>query len=286
MSVGILTAPRRRTDTGAAAVLGAAVIALYVPVLRELFALWLHGTYYSYGFLVPIFSAYLVWDALTNDAGGNGEVAISQLDSGGLVLMAAGLALLGLGTAAGSLTLRALSLPVVLMGAAVATLGPVEARRLAFAIGFLVFMTPLPDGVVPAVSPPLQRLAAVVAEHALRALGISVVRDDLFLMLPSVTLHVTEACNGLRFLLAMLVVGAAFAGMTQDRPMRRAVIVAAAVVIAVVANFARVSGTGVMAEVWGASAAIGLPHIVWGKIVYVAALVPFVALVVIMRRRA
>lgn len=286
MSVGTLTAPRRRTDTGAAAVLGAAVIALYVPVLRELFALWLQGTYYSYGFLVPIFSGYLVWDALTNDAGGNREVAVSQLDSGGLVLMAAGLAVLGLGIAAGSLTLRALSLPVVLMGAAVATLGPVEARRLAFAIGFLVLMTPLPDGVVPTVSPPLQRLAAAVAEHALRALGISVVRDDLFLMLPSVTLHVTEACNGLRFLLAMLVVGAAFAGTTQDRPMRRAVIVAAAVVIAVVANFARVTGTGVMAELWGARAAVGLPHIVWGKIVYVAALVPFVALVVIMRPRA
>jgi hypothetical protein len=38
------------------------VIALYVPVLRKLFArwLWLHGTYYSDGFLVVILSAYLV----------------------------------------------------------------------------------------------------------------------------------------------------------------------------------------------------------------------------------
>lgn len=286
MSVGILAAPRRRTDTGAAAILGATVIALYVPVLRELFALWLQATYYSYGFLVPVFSGYLVWDALTNDMRRNGDVAVSPLDTGGLVIMAAGLAVLGLGVAAGSLTLRALSLPVVLMGAAVTTLGPVVARPLAFAIGFLVFMAPLPDGVVPAVSPPLQRFAAAVAEHALRALGISVVRDDLFLMLPSVTLHVTEACNGLRFLLAMLVVGVAFAGTTQRRPMRRVVIVAAAVGIAIVANLARVTGTGVMAELWGAGTAVGLPHIVWGKIVYVAALVPFVALVVIMRRRA
>ena len=36
----------------------------------------------------------------------------------------------------------------------------------------------------------------------------------------------------------------------------------------------------------GARAAIGLPHIVWGKVVYVAALVPFVGLVLIMRRRS
>jgi hypothetical protein len=41
-----------------------------------------------------------------------------------------------------------------------------------------------------------------------------------------------------------------------------------------------------MAELWGARAAIGLPHIVWGKVVYLAALVPFVALIVILRRRA
>ena len=285
MSVSTIAAPRRRTDTSAAAVLGAAVLALYVPVFRELFAIWINGTYYSYGFLVPLFSAYLVWDAV-HAARRNGDTRPAELDTGGFVIMAAGLGALGVGVAVGSLALRTLSLPVVLIGAAAATLGPALARRLAFAIGFLVFMTPLPEGVLPAVSLPLQRFAAVVAEHALRALGVSVVRDDLFLTLPSVTLHVTEACNGLRFLLAMLVVGAAFAGTTQRRPLRRAAIVAAALSIAIAANLARVTGTGVMAELWGARAAIGLPHIIWGKVVYLAALVPFVALVVLLRRRA
>jgi exosortase len=286
VSVSTLAAPRRRTDTSAAAVLGVAVIALYVPVLRELFALWLHGTYYSYGFLVPIFSAYLVWDALKEEARGDAAARPSELDPGGIAIIAAGLAGLGLGVAAGSLPLRTLSLPVVLMGVAVATLGPGLARRLVFAIGFVVFMTPLPDGMLPAVSLPLQRFAAFVAEHALRALGISVARDDLFLTLPSVTLHVTEACNGLRFLLAMLVIGAAFAGTTQRRPLRRAAIIGIAVTIAIVANLARVTGTGIMAELWGARAVIGLPHVVWGKVVYLAALVPFVGLVLILRRRA
>jgi exosortase len=124
-----------------------------------------------------------------------------------------------------------------------------------------------------------------VSEHALRLLGVPVTRDDLFLVLPSVTLHVTEACNGLRFLFAMLVVGTAFAGTTQRRPLRAAVIVLAAAALAVLANLARVTGTGVMAELWGADAAIGLPHHVWGKSVYAATLVPLAALVVWVRRR-
>jgi exosortase len=280
------TAARRRTDTTAALGLGAAVVALYVPVLRELVAVWLHVTYYSYGFLVPVFSAYLVLDALRDDVRADRGGRMSELHGGGLVMMAAGLAVLGLGVAAGSLALRTLSLPVVLLGVALTTLGPALARRLAFPIGFLVLMTPLPDGVLPALSLPLQQLAAFVAEHALRALGIAVARDELFLKLPSVTLHVTEACNGLRFLLAMLVIGTAFAATTQRRPWRRAAIVAAAVAVALLANLARVTGTGVMAELWGAGAAIGLPHVIWGKVVYVAALVPFIAFVLIMRRRA
>ena len=286
MSVSIATASRRRTDISAAAVLGAAVLALYVPVFRELCALWLYGTYYSYGFLVPIFSGYLAWDAVCADAREHGGAGRADLDTGGFVIMAVGLAALGLGIAVGSLALRTLSLPAVVMGAAVATLGRALARRLAFPIGFLVFMTPLPDGVLPTLSLPLQRFAAFVADHVLRALGIPVERDDLFLTLPSVTLHVTEACNGLRFLLAMLVVGAAFAGTTQRRALRRIAVLGAAASIAVVANLARVTGTGVMAELWGARAAMGLPHVVWGKIVYGLALLPFLALVVVMRRRA
>jgi exosortase len=171
------------------------------------------------------------------------------------------------------------------MGLTLATLGAAPARRLAFPIGFLVFMAPLPDGVLPALSLPLQRLAAVVSEHGLRLLGVPVTREDLFLVLPSVTLHVTEACNGLRFLFAMIVIATAFAGTTQRRLRGAAVLVVAAIVLAIVANLGRVMGTGVMAELWGARAAMGVPHLVWGKVVYGLALVPFVGLVLFMRRR-
>ena len=269
-----LGASRPRAETTAAVALGVAALALYLPVLRDLVSVWLRVTYYSYGFLVPLFSAYLAREAWNASDGAPPRPAPA-----GLLVTAAGLTTLALGIAADSLSLRALSLPGVLLGLVLLTLGPAHARRLAFPIGFLVFMAP------PALSLPLQRLAALVAEHALGALGVAVTRDDLYLRLPSVTLHVTEACNGLRFLLAMLVIGVAFAATTQRRPLRRAGIVLAAIAVAVLANLARVTGTGVMAELWGASAAMGLPHVVWGKTIYAVALVPFVGLVLFMRGR-
>src|SRR5207248_7357735 len=57
-----LAAPRRRVEATAAVTVGAAVFALYLPVLRDLVGVWLQVPYYSYGFVVPLFSAYLAWD--------------------------------------------------------------------------------------------------------------------------------------------------------------------------------------------------------------------------------
>jgi exosortase len=269
-----------RVDVGWAA-LALALAVLYAPVLRAVVAAWATVPYYSYGFLVPAFSAYLAWDA-------RHEVARRPLAPSrrGLVVVAAGLGVLALGLAAGSLTVQALSVPVVATGALVVALGPARTRALAFPLGFLVFMTPLPEGAPAALSPPLQQVAASAGEWLLWSLGVPVRRDGLYLALPSVTLHITETCNGLRFLLAMAVVGVAFAGTTQRRWRRRALVVAAALATALLANWLRVAGTGMLAELYGHEAAVGTPHVVWGKVVYAGMLVPFVMVVMTLRRKA
>lgn len=273
-----LMARRPRVELAAAA-LGVALLALYAPVLIAVGTLWMDVSYYSYGFLVPIFSVYLAWDARRELA--RHPIAPSR---GGLAILGAGLALLFAGILADSLTVQMLSLPVVVSGALVLTVGTARTRVLAFPLAFLACMAPLPEGALPALSLPLQAVAAVAGEWLLWLVGVPVTREGLYLMLPSVTLHITEACNGLRFLLAMLVVGAAFAGITQTGWRRRALVVGAALGVALGANWLRVAGTGIMAELYGHEAAAGVTHVVWGKVVYAAALVPFGALVLRLRR--
>jgi exosortase len=268
---------------GGAAVIGliaAALLAvLYAPVVRDLGRVWAEIPYYSYGFLVPVFAAYLVWDARRT----------LHLDAawrpGALALVAAGLVVLGLGVATASLMLRALSLPLVGAGLARALLEGPAFRTVVFPIAFLAFMAPLPEGTLPALSLPLQQLAAWTTEHALRALGIPVHRDGLLLYLDRVILHVSEACNGLRFLLAMAVLGVAFAWATQRHAGHRVVVVAAAIVLAIVANLVRVIGTGVLAELLGPEAAAGMFHVVYGKVVYAAVLGPFLLALLLLGRR-
>src|SRR5438094_808330 len=184
-----------------------------------------------------------------------------------------------------SLTMRALSLPAVLAGALLLVIGPGRFTALLFPVLFLAFMAPLPADVIPAISHPLQGLAAWFTAHALPVVGIPAVLDGFSVRIPGYVLDVNESCNGLRFLLAMIVIGAALAWSTRTGSLRRFGIVALAVVVALVANLIRVAGTGFIAYHYGAAAASGLAHVVWGKIVYTIMLAPFALGVIALRRR-
>lgn len=262
-------------------VIAIALAALYAPVLRDLASVWLTVPYYSYGALVPPFSGYLIWESRAALRRGTATRAPE-----GLAVAALGLVLLAAGMEARSLALQALSLPVVAGGVSLFFLGRERWKTIAFPVAFLTFMAPLPEGVISWLSLPLQFLAAWSTEHVLAALDVPVARDGLFIYLRSITLHVTEACNGLRFLFAMVVLGVAFAWATQRRLPARALVVVIAVAMAILANNVRVATTGLLAHGWGAPAATGFFHLAYGKVVYVALLVPFVLGAVRFRHRA
>jgi exosortase len=278
----VIALARRGPVPATAVALAVAAIALvYTDVLAALLALWWGGSYYSYGVLVPVFSAWLVWEARHRVL-----AAAPVWWWPGLAVVAAGFALRAAGGAAGSLAVETLSLPVALAGLALVGVGPERFGAVAFPIGFLALMAPLPEGVIPRLSPPLQWLAADVAAAGLAALGIPFQRDGLFLHLEPVTLHIGEACNGVRFLLAMIVLAVAFAGAVLTRPWSRLALLASAIALALASNQVRVTGTAVLAHVWGVEAATGWFHIAWGKVVYLAALVPFGGLALHLRSRA
>lgn len=251
---------------------GALLWALYGDILVRMAVQWYEDPDYSHGFLVPLLSAYFVWERRRRLA-----ALPPRPDLLGAVLLTAGLLALILGVGGAELYLQRSSLLVVLAGLALLLLGREHLRVLAFPILFLAFMVPLPAIVVNAVAFPLQLVAAKTATFCLFNLGVPVLREGNVILLPGTRLEVAEACSGIRSLQALLALGCLYAYFFESVWWKRGLLVLLAVPIAIVANAFRVAGTGLLAQAWGTEAAEGFYHGFSGWLVFVAAWLLLVA---------
>lgn len=246
--------------------LGVLLWALYGDVLVRMVVQWYEEPDYSHGFLVPLLSAYFVWERRRRLAG-----LPLRPNLWGAGVLAAGLLMLILGVGGAELYLQRTSLLVVLTGLTLLLLGGAHLRVLAFPILFLAFMVPLPAIVVNAVAFPLQLVAAKTATFCLFNLGVPVLREGNIILLPGTRLEVAEACSGIRSLQALLALGCLYAYFFESVWWKRGLLVLLAVPIAIAANAFRVAGTGLLAQTWGTEAAEGFYHGFSGWLVFVAA---------------
>lgn len=247
---------------------GGLLVALYYKTLRALGMDWYSDPDFSHGFLVPIMSGYFVWERWARLKNQVIEPSLS-----GLPVLCLGLGMLVLGSLGAELYLQRSSLIVVLCGLVWVLLGRTFLKSLALPLAFLLFMIPLPSILLNTITFPLQLFAAKVATICLFTLSIPVLREGNIIMLTGTTLEVAEACSGIRSLQALLALGTVYAYFTQETVLGRWTLVLLSVPIAIAANVIRVSGTGILAEHYGAEAAQGFYHIFEGWIVFVVAFI-------------
>jgi exosortase len=253
--------------------------ALYAPAMADIARGWWTDTYAGHGMFVPLFSALVAWieRKRLRTAAGPGHPA-------GVVAMAVGIGLLVLGTLWGSLLVTGMSIAAVVAGLVAWGFGLPCLRAAAFSVAFLPLMVPVPRPVVAAVTLKTQQFAAAFAAAVLRLFDVPVYQTGVTIELPAVTLQVAEACNGLRFLMALLVLTAAFAHMTQKSRVRKILLVASAIPIAILANAARVAAIALGVYFVGPQAASGAIHHMIGKGTWALTLVPLVALGLLLAR--
>jgi exosortase len=256
---------------------GSALLAAFLlrPLLDALAERWSQHSYYSRAFLVPLFSAYLAWDCREKL-----RLARPAWSRPGVLLCAGSLAVLGAGTAIASLVVTALAVPLGVGGLAVLVLGRERARAVAFPIAFLSLATPLPPALIPTLSLALRNAAALATHATLGLAGIESARAGTSIVLRGVTVDINDTCNGLSFLMAMLVIGVAFAWLNQSTWRRRLGVIALAGVVGLVGNWIRILGTALIAHRWGPAAATGVLHSVYGEAVYLGMVALFIAVLV------
>lgn len=247
--------------------LALAVLALYLPVLVALVRQWYSDPDYSHGFLVPVFSGYLIYKRRAEL-----KTIPSEPNSWGLAILLFSFALLFLGSLGAELFLSRVAFLGTVFGLLIFLRGFRLVRALAFPLAFLALMIPFPAIIYNQIVFPLQLVASRFAAGCLTQSHVMpVLREGNLLILPNYTLEVVEACSGIRSLMSLITVALAYSYLFESRKIIRALLVLLMIPIAVVSNGMRVMGAALVTYFWTPKAAEGFLHTFSGMVIFFAA---------------
>jgi exosortase len=255
---------------------GALLLVCYAPLLAGLARQWSTDQDASHGFFVLPVVAYVVWRRRAE------LMAIRRLAYGapnwwGFAIAVGGASQMLLGMLAAQVFIARTAFLVSLIGAVLFLGGTRMLRILAFPLLLLLFLFPIPAIVYARITLPLQIFASATAETVLNWIGIPVLRDGNILELPHQRLSVVEACSGIRSLLSLEFLALIYAYFFDRKVWMRWVLLAATIPIAIAANAARVTLTGVLSE-YRAGLAHGAFHLFEGWVLFVVALSLLIAI--------
>jgi hypothetical protein len=132
---------------------------------------------------------------------------------------------------------------IVLVGVVVVGCGVNTLLKLFPAFAVLAFIVPIPGMIRHAVAGPLQTASAAVTQALLETVGVPVERSSNLLVINDHDVAVAEACNGMRMVLALILVSFAFAFSMPLRQYTRAIVLVASPVVALACNIVRLLPT-------------------------------------------
>lgn len=215
----------------------------YAQVLIGMVYQWWLIPMYSYAFLIPLISGYLIWvrrDALYRTQP-HPNYAV------GAVVIVCGLVALIIGQVGSIVVLQQISFMIVLPGLVLLLFGSTALEVLMLPILFLGFMIPIWDILTESLHFPFQNLSADLGVLLLRLVGIPVYQDGVFIHLPNITLEVARSCSGVNYLIAVLATSIPLATIVLTDVRRRIALVMLAMTVSALANSLRVALIGVLA---------------------------------------
>ena len=237
----------------------ATVLWLYRDTALAMVEIWNRSETFAHAFVVPPISLWPIWR----------QRAVLALQSPQpapvfLLPIIAMLLLWLLGDLAAVNSATQLGMTAMLVLVVPATLGWPTARCIAFPLGFLFFAVPIGEFMMPQ----LMVWTADFTIAALRFSGIPVYREGLQFIIPSGSWSVVEACSGIRYLMASMMVGTLFAYLNYRSLKRRWIFVGVAIVLPLAANWVRAYLIVMLGHFSGNTLATGADHLVYGWVFF------------------
>ena len=250
-----------------AAILGGLLIVLYHRIAFKLVRDWWEIPDYSHGLLIPFFVLFLLWDQRKKIA----RVPV-KASWAGVPLVAFGLLILMTGVFGADLFLSRFSFVLLAAGIVWVLFGKAMMVELKFVLFVCFLGIPLPTLLLNHITFPLQLLASDVSARLLPLAGVPVLQEGNVMKLPQMALEVAEACSGIRSLMSLFTVAVIYGYFMERSTMRRVLLAVASIPIAVVANSARIFGTGLCVQYWDPDKAMGFFHEFSGWLIFLVSL--------------
>jgi exosortase A len=246
-----------------------AITVLFWPTVSEMVRVWEESAAYGHCWLIPIVSAYLVWDRRDD---------VRKLQPYGywqgaiIVLLSAIIWVIGWASSVNFV--MQFAYVGMLQGLVLATLGPIVTRGLFFPLAFLLFVVPFGEEFVPI----LQSITVWFCISLLKLFNIPFFHDGVFISLAVKDFEVAEECSGIRYMTAMAATAVLFAHIGFQSWIRRIILLVVAFIVPIVANGVRAFGIIYIAYVTDGEHGVGIDHILYGWVFFgiVMALVIFI----------
>jgi exosortase D (VPLPA-CTERM-specific) len=254
----------RRLQLALVAVAVLAVVAIFHRTFPYLFGVW-HQEEYSHGFLVPVISAFLLWQRRSRIA----QVGFHP-SWAGVAVVAVGIAIHLLGMLASITTVDSYALVVVVLGTALALMGWPAFRIALVPLALLFLMNPIPNFFYYNLSSQLQLVSSQVGVAFMRLCGVSVFLEGNVIDLGNYKLQVAEACSGLRYLFPLMTLGVIIAYLFRGPLWMRWWLFLSTIPITVLMNGLRIGVIGVLVDRFGIAQAEGFLHQFEGWVIFMS----------------
>ncbi|HEX5399667.1 MAG TPA: exosortase/archaeosortase family protein, partial [Verrucomicrobiae bacterium] len=171
-----------------------------------------------------------------------------------------------------------------LFGACAFLLGGNMLRALAFPLGFLIFMAPIPTVAMPSIDAFLQHGSALAAQVLFSMAGTPFLRDGLVFQLPGINLQVAPECSGIQSSMVLLISGLLAGYLFLRRPWSRTLMVLLMIPLGLLRNGFRVFTIGELCVHIGPQMINSPVHHRGGPLFFALSLIPLFLLLVALRR--
>jgi EpsI family protein len=152
----------------------------------------------------------------------------------------------------------------MLQGAVSALLGWNITKGLLFPLFYAFFLVPFGEEFVPL----LQTVTAKMCMWLLGLSGIPAHLEGIFISTPNALFRVAEACSGVKFLIAMVALGALVSNLCFNSWPRRVAFMAVSVIVPIIANGLRAFSTIYVGHHGNLQFAASMDHVIYGWVFF------------------